>query len=78
MNSRTRVIKKKSKKGLAMKKPKKSALAEQAGKLFSFQEGADVVGNQDHYVEYPQQSVIVHTFTTYSVCEEPIPNFLKR
>jgi hypothetical protein len=80
MNSQPKGAKKKQTTRSPMKASKKSALAREAEKVFHFQEGVDVVGDQEHYVEYPQQPVTVRieTFTTYSVCEEPIPNPLKK
>lgn len=57
--------------------PKKSALAKQAEKLFSYQ-NTDVVVIREPYPTYPTEPVIVQTFTTYSVCEDPIPDLRKR
>jgi len=55
-----------------VKKPKKSNLAKQAEKLFSFNE-ADLV-TLPQAPSYSTGPVILQTFTTYSVCEDPIPD----
>jgi hypothetical protein len=57
---------------------RKSALAKQAEKLFSYENSDAPVIADTPYPTYGTEPVIVQTFTTYSVCEEPIPNFHKR
>lgn len=62
-----------------MKKSKKSTLAEEAEKLFSFH-GADLAVPTQPIPSspYPSAPIIVQTFTTYSVCEDPIPDLRKQ
>jgi hypothetical protein len=60
----------------AMKKTKKSALAKEAEKLFSFREGDTSLPIQP--ASYPATPVLMQTFTTYSVCEDPIPDLRKQ
>jgi hypothetical protein len=55
-------------------KDRKSPLAKQAEKFFSFNNDAVGFPPLGNFVEYSNGPVIVHTFTTYSVCEEPIPD----
>ncbi len=59
----------------AVKKTKKSVLAKQAEKLFSFH-GTDTMPTQP--ASYPTAPVSVQTFTTYSACEDPIPDLRKQ
>jgi hypothetical protein len=61
----------------AMKKTKKSDLAKQAEKLFSFH-GSDVITHQEYSPSYLAAPVVVQTFTTYSVGEDPIPDLRKQ
>jgi hypothetical protein len=60
-----------------MKKEKKSMLAKQAEKLFSLN-GTDTHMSHEYLPSYPTSPVVVQTFTTYSVCEDPIPDFRKQ
>ena len=62
------------------KTPKKSTLAKEAEKLFSYQ-NLGIAGVPETYFPYPNEApvpVTVQTFTTYSVCEDPIPALPKR
>jgi hypothetical protein len=59
-----------------MKKTKKSILAKQAEKLFSFHDADVAVPTQPAL--YPTAPTVVQTFTTYSVCEDPIPDLRKQ
>lgn len=62
-----------------MKKTKKSTLAKEAEKLFSFHETDFALPAQPiPQSPYPTAPVIVQTFTTYSVCEDPIPDLRKQ
>ncbi len=61
-----------------MKKTKKSQLQQKAEKFFSFDKGADVTTLPERYLDYPSEPVVVQTFTTYAVCEDPIPDYRKR
>ena len=56
---------------------KKSALARQAEKLFSQQSPA-VSAPLENYPVYSGELRVVQTVTTYSACEEPIPNPYKQ
>jgi hypothetical protein len=60
-----------------MKKPIKSELEKQHQQLFSSGGGVDVTPQQP-YPEYPSPMRVVQTVTTYSACEDPIPNPYKR
>ena len=63
------------------KTPKKSTLAKQAEKLFSSYQNPGIAGIPETYLPYRNDApapVIVQTFTTYSVCEDPIPALPKR
>lgn len=59
-----------------VKKPKKSNLVKQAEKIFSFHD-ADLV-TLPQTPSYSTAPMILQTFTTYSVCEDPIPDFRKQ
>jgi hypothetical protein len=62
-----------------MKAAPKSELVKQAEKLFPAQTepSPSVLAYEQHFA-YPSEQVLVQTFTTYSVCEDPIPNPYKR
>jgi hypothetical protein len=60
----------------AMKKAKKSALAKEAERLFSFRESDAAFPTLP--APYPATPVFLQTFTTYSVCEDPIPDLRKQ
>lgn len=55
---------------------RKSALAREAERIFPQQEHAPT-GYEPQFAP-ASAPVIVQTFTTYSVCEDPIPNPYKR
>ena len=59
------------------KEQNKSALAKRAERLFSFQ-NSEVVVIPESYPTQPTAPTIVQTFTTYSVCEDPIPDLPKQ
>lgn len=59
------------------KATKKSSLAKQAEKLFSFHD-SEIAVPPEPIPAPPASPVFVQTFTTYSVCEEPIPNLRKQ
>ncbi len=59
------------------REPKKSKLAKRANRLFSFQ-NSETMPIQEYYSAYPTIPTIVETFTTYSVCEPPIPELRKQ
>jgi len=64
-----------------MKKATKSALEKQHQQLFSSRESVDVTTPLQPYPTfpaYPSPMRVVQTVTTYSACEEPIPNPYKR
>jgi hypothetical protein len=56
----------------AMRKAKKSTLAKEAERLFSFHGTDTPMPSQP--ATYPVIPMIVQTLTTYSVCEDPIPD----
>jgi hypothetical protein len=60
------------------KAPKKSKLVKQAEKIFRYQPGTPPVVAYEPYLTYPSEPTVVQTFTTYSVCEDPIPNPYKK
>lgn len=60
-----------------MKKAKKSTLAKQAERFFSFHD-IDVTLPPESTPTYSPAPMIVQTFTTYSVCEDPIPDLRKQ
>ncbi len=55
-----------------MKNTRKSTLAKQADKFFSFNDAEIAAPAQP--ASYPAGPVVVQTFTTYSACEDPIPD----
>ena len=57
--------------------PKKSVLAKQVEKLFPVQTAPAVIAYEPH-LSSPSEPSYVQSFTTYSVCEDPIPNPYKR
>jgi len=59
------------------KAPQKSALVKQVEKLFPVQD-SPIPSAYEHYLSYPPEPRYVQTFTTYSVCEDPIPNPYRR
>jgi len=61
----------------AVKKTKKSKLAKQAEKFFSFHD-SDLATPRESVPSYTTAPLIVQTFTTYSVCEDPIPDLRKQ
>lgn len=58
----------------ALPKTTKSPLAKQAERLFSFHDQSSISTFPESYTMYPGEPRIVPSFTTYSVCEDPIPN----
>jgi hypothetical protein len=58
-------------------KLKKSAMAREAERIFQLQPQAAPFAYEPTFTR-PAQPVVVHTFTTYSVCEDPIPNPSKK
>ncbi len=62
-----------------MKKAVKTTLEKQHERLFSHGENVGVFSTPyQPYQEYPSPMRVVQTVTTYSACEEPIPNPYKR
>jgi hypothetical protein len=57
---------------------KKSALVREAEKVFPVQPQAAPAGYEPHLTYIGEPVVMQQTFTTYSVCEDPIPNPFKR
>lgn len=57
---------------------KKSALAKQAEKLFPVQHSSIPMPAADPYPAYYGELRVVQTVTTYSACEDPIPNPYKK
>jgi len=54
--------------------PKKSDLATQADKFFSFHDALPLEFAPLYPPSYYPSPMIIRTFTTYSVCETPIPD----
>jgi hypothetical protein len=62
-----------------VKKNKKSALQQRVEELFLLPpDSAPTVPPADFYPTYPEGPKVIQTYTTYSVCEEPIPNLYNR
>jgi hypothetical protein len=55
----------------------KSVLVKQVEKLFPMQD-SPAISAYEQYLPYPTEPRYVQTFTTYSVCEDPIPNPYRR
>ena len=70
-------MKRRTKHNMTKPAQKKSALAKQAEKLFPAQDSPTIVAYESQ-LSYPNEPRYVQTFTTYSVCEDPIPNPFKR
>lgn len=66
-------------KAVTMKARKKSALARRAAKLFVYRD-SEVIDTPELFSDEVTDSnpIIVQTFTTYSVCEPPIPDLRKQ
>lgn len=56
---------------------KKSALVREAERVFPPQQQPVPHGYESHF-PYIGEPTVVQTFTTYSVCEDPIPNPYKK
>jgi hypothetical protein len=57
-----------------VKKTRKSRLATEAETFFNFGTDAAMPSRPEPEQQPPTTPVYVQTFTTYSACEEPIPN----
>ena len=57
----------------------KSVLSKEVEKIFTYEpEATPPAVGYEQYVTLSNQNVVVQTFTTYSVCEDPIPNLYRK